>query len=382
MLKERRNGNPAGAGLQVVEKAVMVIPMKSIKGRGARSAVGFASRWPMPFRGGLTGLGAEAKKTIAPRTAAPAPGEARPVAHTDIGAPVKPRAKKRTASTQSEDHSGATTDCVKVYFNGIKRFKLLTSDEEKMLAKRIARGDAAARRRMIETNLRLVVNIAKRYQNRGLPLQDLIEEGNIGLIKSVERFKATKECKFSTYATYWIKQAVERAIANQSGIVRLPIHVTADMSKLSRAARELSLHLKREPSIAELSKKTGLSGRYVKKLGTISKKSYSLEAGFPDEADQPLLERLEDERVVSPMDMLDESRRAERIKGWLAQLDNNESRILHLRFGLETDEPQTLESIGKAFGVTRERVRQIEVKALDKLKKIISLSSITSFDAL
>lgn len=382
MHKVRRNGKSTGAGLAVITKEALGIPLKGGSGRGAP---GFSTRWPMPFRSWAIQRAAATKKASLQkadslrleRNGAPAV-----VIREDAeAAAIKVRTRKRPVKIENEERECAATDCVKAYFNGIKKFKLLTSEEEKTLAARIAKGDGTARRRMIETNLRLVVNIAKRYQNRGLPLQDLIEEGNIGLIKSVERFKATKECKFSTYATYWIKQAVERSIANQSGIVRLPIHVTADMSKLARATRELTLSLKREPSIAELSKATGLSGRYVKKLGTISKKSYSLEAGFPDDTDQPLLERLEDERVVSPMDIIDKSRRVGRIRDWLGQLDSNESTILRLRFGLESDEPQTLESIGKTFGVTRERVRQIEVKALDKLKRIISQSNITSFDA-
>ncbi|MBI1910552.1 MAG: sigma-70 family RNA polymerase sigma factor [Deltaproteobacteria bacterium] len=294
---------------------------------------------------------------------------------------VKP-IKRRGRKDEKDARENTASDSVKVYFSGIKKFALLTSDEEKQLARRIAKGDNEARRMMIEANLRLVVNIAKRYLNRGLPLQDLIEEGNIGLIKSVERFKATKGCKFSTYATYWIKQAIERAIANQSSIVRLPIHVTADISRLTRANRELTRTLKREPSIIELSEKTGLSGRYVKKLNTISKKSYSLEASFPDDTDQSLLDRLEDDRFPTPMELIDDSRRVDRINCWLGMLDENERTILRLRFGLDEDEPQTLEAIGKSFGVTRERVRQIEVKALDKLKKIIKQSDITSFDSI
>ncbi|OGQ64211.1 MAG: hypothetical protein A3I81_10550 [Deltaproteobacteria bacterium RIFCSPLOWO2_02_FULL_55_12] len=299
----------------------------------------------------------------------------------DVEAASKTGARRR-GRKEDRERENTATDSVKVYFSGIRRFTLLTSDEEKTLARRIAKGDNEARRMMIEANLRLVVNIAKRYLNRGLPLQDLIEEGNIGLIKSVERFKATKGCKFSTYSTYWIKQAIERAIANQSSIVRLPIHVTADISKLTRANRELTRTLKREPSLTELSDMTGLSGKYVKKLNTISKKSYSLEASFPDDTDQSLLDRLEDDRFPAPMDIIDESRRSERITDWLGMLDENERTILKLRFGLDKDEPQTLESIGKSFGVTRERVRQIEVKALDKLKKIIRQSDILSFDAI
>ncbi|MBI5970274.1 MAG: sigma-70 family RNA polymerase sigma factor [Deltaproteobacteria bacterium] len=273
------------------------------------------------------------------------------------------------------------SDCVKVYFNGIKRFGLIAFDEEKRLARKIAKGDLEARRKMIESNLRLVVNIAKRYLNRGLALQDLIEEGNIGLIKSVERFKAAKDCKFSTYATYWIKQSVERAIANQSGVVRLPIHVSADMFKITRATRELTLTLKRPPNMAEITKKTGLSGRYVKKLSVIGKKCFSLESGFPEESDTPLLERLVDERVASPMDIIDSHRRVDRVRGWLNMLGEGEQRILKMRFGLGAEEPQTLEAIGREFGVTRERVRQIEVNALDKLKGIMSETEFNSMDA-
>ena len=289
--------------------------------------------------------------------------------------------EKRLSGASGEDSAPGAADCVKLYFNGIKRFSLITSQEEKRLAGRIACGDHEARRKMIESNLRLVVNIAKRYLNRGLAFQDLIEEGNIGLIKSVEKFKATKDCKFSTYATYWIRQSVERAIVNQSGTVRLPIHVSADMGKIVRATRELSLSLKRSPNIAELSKKTGLSGRYVKKLSTIGKKCYSLESGFPEDSDQPLLERLKDEKAASPMDIIDSGRRNTRIRSWVNMLGESEQRILKMRFGLGSEEPQTLESIGRSFGVTRERVRQIEVKALGKLKDIMSRTEINSMDA-
>jgi len=377
--KFRRGAKSETPGLQMAQKAGSAM---TVKGRIRRRAVGFAARWPMPFCATPDKTTFEARRieqAKAERVEPPArPARKAALAQHET---AQPRMRKRPVKSRDDDREGASTDCVKAYFNGIKMFKLLTSEEEKTLAMKIAKGDMEARKRMIETNLRLVVNIAKRYQNRGLPLQDLIEEGNIGLIKSVERFKATKECKFSTYATYWIKQAVERAIANQSGIVRLPIHVTADMSKLTRVTRELTLSLKRDPSVSEISKRTGLSGRYVKKLGAISRKSYSLEAGFPDETDQPLMDRLEDERVVSPMDAIDTSRRSERISEWLGQLDGNESTILRLRFGLVNDEPQTLESIGSEFGVTRERVRQIEVKALDKLKRMMHQSNITAFDS-
>lgn len=265
---------------------------------------------------------------------------------------------------------GASTDSVRLYFNNIKRFPLLKPEEEKTLARRIAKGDKSANKRMIESNLRLVVSIAKRYINRELPIQDLIEEGNVGLIKAVERFKAQKGCKFSTYATYWIKQSIERAIANQANTVRLPIHVTADMSRVSRAARHLSRQLNREPSLAEISDATGLSGRYVRRLDTISRKSYSLEATLPDGTELSLLDRLEDTAQQNPSDIIDSAKMSGRVHTWLSSLDDNEKRILRMRFGFDDNGPQTLESIGRVFGVTRERVRQVEVKAIEKLRRL------------
>jgi RNA polymerase primary sigma factor len=281
-----------------------------------------------------------------------------------------------------DGREGLKSDTVNVYFSGIKKFELLTPDQEKKLARGIARGDMEARKKMIESNLRLVVNIAKRYMNRGLPLSDLIEEGNIGLIKSVERFKSTKGCRFSTYATYWIRQAIDRAVANQANTVRLPIHVTNDLAKLTRAARELYIELQREPNFQELSEKTGMSGRYVKKLSGINKKSYSLEATRSDDFDQSLLDLLEDDSFPAPMDFLNKEAQTEKINEWLGMLEKNEAEILRLRYGFNGAEPQTLDAIGKRFGVTRERVRQIEVKALYKLKKIIGDSDMTFSDVI
>lgn len=271
------------------------------------------------------------------------------------------------------------TDTVKVYFDGIKRYPLLKAKDERELALRIARGDKDARRTMIESNLRLVVNIAKRYISRGFPLQDLIEEGNIGLIKSVERFKTSKGCKFSTYATYWIKQSIERAIANQSNIVRLPIHITADISRVTRTARELTAQFDREPTLREISEKTGFSGRYVKKLDAISRKSFSIETR--EGGEQSLLEKIPDDTFPTPMELIDEARRSNKIDSWLGLLDVTERKIIKLRFGLDKEGPKTLEAIGRHLGVTRERIRQIEAKALNKLRKIIKeKSNIMSYD--
>src|SRR3989304_1428732 len=268
--------------------------------------------------------------------------------------------RKQVRFEDRESRESFSTDSVKFYFNAIKKYQLLTQKEEKLLAKKISKGDHLARSRMIEANLRLVVNIAKKYMNRGFPLQDLIEEGNIGLIKSVER-----------------------AIANQGNVVRLPIHVTADISKLTRAVRELTMTLSREPDFGELAERTGFSGRYVKKLDMICKKSYSLEACLPDGSDQTLLDKLEDATHPTQLEALDQSRKAERVKGWLTHLDENEQRIIKLRYGIESGCPETLDAIGKAFGVTRERVRQIEVKAMDKLKRMVmERDKIASLDAI
>lgn len=289
------------------------------------------------------------------------------------GARVKRNASKGKGRAASRAKPGLTgpPDTVDIYFRSIRKLPLLSASEEKTLAERISRGDKEARRRMIEANLRLVINIAKRYLNRGLPLQDLIEEGNIGLIKSVERFRTAKGCKFSTYATYWIRQSIDRAIANQANTVRLPIHINTDLAKVTRAGRALRAELNREPTIRELAEHTGLSGRYVKKLANVKKKMYSLESTYSDDNEQMLKDRIEDDTFPSPMEIIDSGIRNEKVREWLSELDENERKIITLRFGLDDDNPRTLEAVGKVFGVTRERVRQIEAKTLLKLRGVI-----------
>ncbi len=273
-------------------------------------------------------------------------------------------------------------DAISQYFESIKGLGLLSAVEEKKLALKIEAGDSDARRKMIESNLRLVINIAKRYTGRGLPLPDLIEEGNIGLIKAVERFRSIKGCRFSTYATYWIRQSVDRAIANQANTVRLPIHVTNDLAKVTRARRLLREELRREPETEEVSEKTGFKEKYVKKLDSIVRKTTSLEATIPGEFEQPLLERLEDTTSPTPMDVIDGEKRVKNVKAWLTLLENNEAEIIKFRFGIDGTETETLEKIGLRLGVTRERVRQIEVKALGKLKQIITDHNMTLSDVL
>ncbi len=285
--------------------------------------------------------------------------------------PLKRRAR---AGSRIKAKTAATTtgsNAISIYFESIKGIGLLNAHEEKALAGKIAAGDMEARKKMIVSNLRLVINIAKRFTGRGLPLQDLIEEGNIGLIKAVERFRSVKGCRFSTYATYWIRQSVDRAIANQANTVRLPIHVTNDLAKITRARRMLRAEFRREPLMAEVSGKTGLKEKYVKKLDRIVKKTCSLESTLPGEFEQPLLERLEDTASPTPMELIDGEKRVRKVREWLALLETNEAEIIKFRFGIDGSEIETLEKIGLRLGVTRERVRQIEVKALGKLKKII-----------
>jgi RNA polymerase primary sigma factor len=262
-------------------------------------------------------------------------------------------------------------DAIKLYLREIQKTKLLTAEDEKELASCIAKGDKAARDRMIESNLRLVVKIAKRYINRGLPFLDLIEEGNMGLIKAVERFKLSKECRFSTYATWWIRQSIERALVNQSRTIRLPVHVSDDINKMLRITRELVQQLSREPSVKEVATGMNVSSVYIRRLMVLLKKTYSIERPMGENNDYFLIDTIEDTSTISPAILLEDINRYEMISKWFATLSESEQKILTLRFGLDDKEPQTLDTIGRSFGVTRERIRQIEAKSLEKLRKIV-----------
>lgn len=262
-------------------------------------------------------------------------------------------------------------DAIKHYLRDIQKTSLLTADQEKELASRIARGDKAARDKMIESNLRLVVKIAKRYINRGLPFLDLIEEGNMGLIKAVERFKLSKECRFSTYATWWIRQSIERALVNQSRTIRLPVHVSDDINKMLRVTREQIQQLNREPSIKEVATAMKVNPAYVRRLMVLLKKTYSIERPMGENSDYFLLDTIEDTSTVSPAVLLEDLNKYELVSKWFETLSDTEKKILTLRFGLEDKDPLTLDTIGRIFGVTRERIRQIEAKSLEKLRKIV-----------
>lgn len=266
-----------------------------------------------------------------------------------------------------DDHSD---DAIKLYLKEIQKTTLLTAEDERDLAGKISLGDEAARNRMIESNLRLVVKIAKRYMNRGLPFLDLIEEGNLGLIKAVERFKISKECRFSTYATWWIRQSIERALVNQSRTIRLPVHVSDDINKLIKISRELVHKFNREPHVHEIAEAMGVANSYIRRLMVLVKKTYSIEHPMGENNDYSLIDTIEDPTAVDPSGLIEDLDKYALVSAWLEGLGDNEREILTLRFGLDDREPQTLDTIGRSFGVTRERIRQIEAKSLEKLKKI------------
>ncbi len=299
--------------------------------------------------------------------------------NTEESEPVSSQDSEEEAADEPEEeakvvYDGHYDDAIKHYLREIQKTSLLTPEEEKALARRVDMGDKAARDKMIESNLRLVVKIAKRYINRGLPFIDLIEEGNIGLIKAVERFKLSKECRFSTYATWWIRQSIERALVNQSRIIRLPVHVSDDINRMLKVTRILVQELNREPSIKEVAAQLEVNPSYVRRLMVLLKKTYSIEMPMGENSDYYLIDTIEDTSNLSPATLLEDINKYELVSEWLDNLSENEQKIIAMRFGLEDKEPQTLDTIGRSFGVTRERIRQIEAKSLEKLRKMLQQS--------
>jgi RNA polymerase primary sigma factor len=267
------------------------------------------------------------------------------------------------------DIGGIDDDSVRMYLREIGRIPLLTTEEEVRLAKRIESGDKVAKKKLAEANLRLVVSIAKKYLGRGLSLLDLIQEGNTGLMRAVEKFDYKKGYKFSTYATWWIRQAITRAIADQARTIRIPVHMIETINKLIRVQRQLVQDLGREPTPEEIAQEMGLDLEKVEHIIKISQETVSLEAPVGEEEDSKLSDFIEDDKNLSP----EESAIYQLLKGhvndFLGELSPREQKILRMRFGLENGRTHTLEEVGQEFGVTRERIRQIEAKALQKLKK-------------
>ena len=259
-------------------------------------------------------------------------------------------------------------DPVRMYLKEIGRINLLTTDEEFEYARLAEQGDEYAKKMLAESNLRLVVSIAKRYVGRGMLFLDLIQEGNIGLMKAVDKFDPTKGYKFSTYATWWIRQAITRAIADQARTIRVPVHMVETINKLSRVQRQLTQELNREPTVEEIAKKLNITVEKVREVYKISQDPVSLETPIGEEDDSHLGDFLADERTMSPEEYATVEMLKEELASVLLTLTDREEKVLRLRFGLDDGQCRTLEEVGQIFGVTRERIRQIEAKALRKLR--------------
>lgn len=259
-------------------------------------------------------------------------------------------------------------DPVRMYLKEIGKISLLSLEEELELSERVVNGDEAAKNRLAEANLRLVVSIAKRYVGRGMLFLDLIQEGNIGLMKAVDKFDASKGYKFSTYATWWIRQAITRAIADQARTIRVPVHMVETINKLARIQRQMTLELNREPTEEELAKKMNLSLEKIREIYKISQEPVSLETPIGEEDDSHLVDFIKDERSMSPEEYATNEMLKDEISEVLYTLTEREEQVLRLRFGLDDGHQRTLEEVGQIFNVTRERIRQIEAKALRKLR--------------
>ena len=283
---------------------------------------------------------------------------------------------------QTDAASTGGPDAIKYYLKEIRKTPLLTFEQEQELAKKVALGDEGARARMIEANLRLVIVIGKRYINRGLPFPDIIAEGNIGLIRAVERFKHQRGFRFSTYAWWWIKQSIERAIVNQVRIIRLPVHVAGIVNKYTRIVRKMSQQLRREPDAQEIATEMRISVDRVRAASQLVRDVCSLETPIGDQEDETLKNVLSDDNAPSSENFYDDGRRQRHVNEWISQLPAVERKVIELRYGLNREDPLTLMSIGKQFGLTRERVRQIESKALNKLKNLVKDRNILLNDML
>lgn len=259
-------------------------------------------------------------------------------------------------------------DPVKIYLKDIGKVSLLSGDDESTLAQAMIEGDEAAKMKLVEANLRLVVSIAKRYVGRGMNFLDLIQEGNLGLIKAVDKFDYTKGFKFSTYATWWIRQAITRAIADQSRTIRIPVHMVETINRQVRVSRSLMQTLGREPTAAEIAKEMSISEEKVMEIQKIAQDPVSLETPIGEEDDSHLGDFIEDNNASAPSDVASYTMLREQLISSLHKLTPREEKVLRLRYGIDDGRPRTLEEVGKEFNVTRERIRQIEAKALRKLR--------------
>ena len=299
----------------------------------------------------------------------------------DIDAKIEAKKSEKGIVKRKLDLSikSPTNDPVRMYLKEIGKVRLLTAYEEVQLAKRIEAGDAFAKRALVEANLRLVVSIAKKYVGRGMLFLDLIQEGNLGLIRAVEKFDYTKGYKFSTYATWWIRQAITRAIADQARTIRIPVHMVETINKLIRVQRQLLQKLGREPTPEEIARKLKFSAEKVREIMKISQEPVSLETPIGEEEDSHLGDFIEDSDVEAPSDAASFTMLQEQLQEVLNTLNDRERKVIQLRFGLQDGHPRTLEEVGREFGVTRERIRQIESKTLGKLRHPNRSSALKDF---
>jgi len=320
-------------------------------------------------------MAAKTKKTKAPkvvrRAKISAPAAVKPAPYV-IPDPAFPKTEGDTTAfirQESSRYDGDTS--IRLYLREIGQVKLLTPDEEIQLAARIKKGDKKAREHMIKANLRLVVKIARDYEGIGLPLLDLISEGNIGLMKAVERFDPAKGGKLSTYGSWWIKQSIKRALANQSKTIRLPVHLVDKISKMRRTAMKLQEMLGHEPSDEELADEMGMTAARVAQMRQAAIRPASLDAPIGDDDSNNFSDVVQDENATSPYENLEDKTVVNMLQDMVKHLDTREATILRYRFGLDGGTEKTLEEVGVKFGVTRERVRQIQNLALKKLRKMI-----------
>mgnify|MGYP006092925385 FL=1 len=276
------------------------------------------------------------------------------------------------------DTSPKTLDATQMYLNEIGFSPLLSADEEVHYARLARKGDEMGRRRMIESNLRLVVKISRRYVNRGLSLLDLIEEGNLGLIRAVEKFDPERGFRFSTYATWWIRQTIERAIMNQTRTIRLPIHVVKELNVYLRAARELTQKLDHEPTAEDIAELLDKPVSDVKRMLKLNERVTSVDTPLGPSSDKSILDTIADERSEDPSDELQNGDIQNNLSNWIEELPEKQREVLSRRFGLRGYEPSTLEDVGREIGLTRERVRQIQVEALKRLREVFEKHGLSS----
>ncbi len=279
----------------------------------------------------------------------------------------------------SVDDSNGVDDSVKMYLKEIGKIDLLEPEEERIIAQKMAEGDEDAKETLINSNLRLVVSIAKKYMNRGLSLLDLIQEGNIGLIKAVDKFDYTKGFKFSTYATWWIRQAITRAIADQARTIRIPVHMVETINKLTRIQRQLVQDLGREPTTEELADAMGMDAAKIREIQKISQDPISIDKPVGEEEDSHLVDFISNDELAAPEEEVARNLLKEDLIKALGTLTERERKVIELRFGLKDGVPMTLEQVGKKLGVTRERIRQIEAKAIRKLSRASSSKKLEGY---